>query len=219
MGIDQHERKRRQKADRTRMVHPIAAIEKRVMCSTAYTTLSFSARATLLLLAYWLKKDGNGHIQVAEQTAAEHGIERKTFRRALRELQAHQLVVMTWRGGKVHGSCSKYALTWLPIKDRAGIRIDGFAHDAWKRFESMPGARNYVQKCPLDSAQNVPLKAISSPKMSPTPGDKKGPNELDTNTRSELRAWMPGYLPRLAAAGLGGRQCFRLPPVVDRIAA
>jgi hypothetical protein len=171
MGIDQNERRRQRDADKPKLSskHPIAAIEKRVMDSESFADLSFSGRAVLLLLCRNLEKGRNGHIQLSERQAGNNGIERKTLRRALYDLTAHRLIVMTKRGGKVQGSCNKYALTWLPVKDRSGIHADHFQMDAWRTWKKLGG-----RKCPLDSAQNVPLKEISSPKMSPTPGDKKG---------------------------------------------
>lgn len=207
MGIDQNERRRQRQVDKPKPKHPIAAIEKRVIDSPAFADLSFSARAVLLLLARNLEKDKNGHIQLSEMQAAENGIERKTLRRALADLVAHQLIVMTWRGGKVQGQCNKYALTWLPVKDRTSIHVDHRKPDAWKDWRCQRN-KTASPKCPLDSAQNVPLKGISSPKMSPTPGDKKGLIEVIAN---ESRQWIPAYLDRLAARGMAGRQCFAIP--------
>lgn len=132
--------------------HPIAAIEKRVMDSDAHADLTFSARAVLMLLCRNLEKGKNGHIQLSEKQAAQHGIERKTLRRALQDLIAHQLIVMTWRGGKVQGACNKYALTWIPVKDRNGIHLDHFQLDSWRSWK-----KTESPKCPQDSAQNVPL--------------------------------------------------------------
>lgn len=158
--------------------HPIAAIEKRVLDSPAHADLTFSARAVLMLLCRNLELDRNGHIQLSETQADSLGIERKTLRRAFKELIAHQLIVMTWRGGKIQGACNKYALTWLPVKDRNGIHADQFKLDAWRDWEPKSGEKTAYRKSPLDSAEIVPLKVIRSPKMSPTSGVKKGPIEV-----------------------------------------
>lgn len=165
--------------------HPIAAIEKRIIDSPAFADLSFSARAVLLLLARNLEKGRNGHIQLSERQSAENGIERKTLRRALQDLIAHQLIVMTWRGGKVQGSCNKYALTWMQVKDRAGIHADHFKLDAWRDWQKSQCNKTACPKCPQDSTQNVPLSEISVPKMSPTPGDKKGPIEVIRHIKAD----------------------------------
>lgn len=213
MGIEQDARRRQREVDRPKYSskHPIAAIEKRIIDSTAYADLSFSARAVLLLLCRNLELERNGHIQLSESQAATNGIERKTLRRALVDLTAHQLIVMTWRGGKIQGRCNKYALTWMPIKDRRGIHADHFKLDSWRDF--VPELdKTGCRKCPQDSAQNAPLKAISSPKMSPTPGDKKGlieviaiPNAKKSVIKAESDR-LQAYLTKLTVAGMGARQ-------------
>jgi hypothetical protein len=179
MATDRTEaQKRSQSLAKTSTKHPIAAIEKRILDSAAYADLAFSSRAVLVLLCRNLEKNRNGHIQLSETQAAGNGIERKTLRRAFSDLIAHQLIVMTWRGGKVQGSCNKYALTWMPIKDRKGIHADHFKLESWRDWKPVTSEKTGYRKSPLHSAQNVPLKAISSPKISPTPGDKKGPIEV-----------------------------------------
>lgn len=175
--------------------------------------LSFSARAVLLLLARNIEKGGNGHVQLSERQAAENGIERKTLRRALADLVAHQMIVMTWRGGKVQGACNKYALTWLPVKAREGIHAEGFKLDAWREWQP-EWNKTTCRKCPQDSAQNVPLTGISIPEISPTSGDKKGPIELIAIGPMESGSWMPAYLDQLAARGLAGHQCFQIATVI-----
>lgn len=200
---------------KTSTKHPIAALEKRIMDSSAYADLAFSSRAVLFLLCRNLDKNRNGHIQLSETQAASNGIERKTLRRAFSDLIAHQLIVMTWRGGKVQGQCNKYGLTWLPIKDRKGIHADHFKLESWREWKPTD-KKTAPRKCPLDSAQNVPLKAISSPKMSPTPGDKKGHIEVIAIPDRNSSAWMAEYLDRLMARGLAGKQCF-LPTVEHAI--
>jgi len=187
MATDSTEAQKRGKSatkTTTKRSHPIAAIEKRILDSSAYADLTFSARAVLFLLARNIEKDRNGHVQLSEVQAANNGIERKTLRRAFSDLIAHQLVVMTWRGGKVQGSCNKYGLTWLPIKDRKGIHADHFKLEAWRDWKPEQN-KTGCQKCPRDSAKNVPLMAISVPKMSPTPGVKKGPIEVMPHTTAK----------------------------------
>lgn len=218
---DQDERARRHKVDKPKLSsqHPIAALEKRVIDSPAFADVSFSARAVLLLLCRNLEKGLNGHIQLSEKQAAENGIERKTLRRALADLLAHQLIAMTRRGGKVQGQCNRFALTWLPVKSRAGIHAGHFKLDAWRSWKAPEGEKTGYRKCPPDSAQNVPLMPNHSPKMSLTPGDKKGLIEVvpirgtvaappPTATAS---AWMADDLARLEAAGLAGWQCYQIP--------
>lgn len=178
MAIDKHEAKTRgQQFSKPKSGHPIAAIEKRVMDSAAHCHLTYSARSVLMVLCRNIEKDRNGHIQLSETQAAQLGIERKTLRRALKELIAHQLIAMTWRGGKVQGSCNKYALTWMPIKDRKGIECRHFKQDAWRDWQPSEKKTAY-RKHPQDKPQNVPLKPISNPEMSPTPWVKMGHIEV-----------------------------------------
>lgn len=179
--------------------HPIAALEKRVMDSEAHADLTFSARAVLMLLCRNLDRGMNGHIQLSETQAAQHGINRKTLRRAFHELIAHQLIVMTWRGGKVQGQCNKYALTWIPVKIRHGIHADHFKLDAWREWK-----KTACPKCPQDSTKNVPLNRISNPKMSPITRDKNTPIELIAIPNAidlKFRQWVRDYSDRLSAMG------------------
>lgn len=213
MGIDQNEHRRGRDAGKPKhsSKHPIAAIEKRIIDSPAYADLAFSSRAVLLLLARNLEKNRNGHIQLSEKQSAENGIDRKTLRRALADLREHQLIVMTWRGGRVQGLCNKYALTWLPVKERAGIHADLFKLDAWRGWIQCKSDKTASRKCPLDGGKNVPLRRIENPEMSPTPGAKSPPIEVITIPHTNSGAWQHEYLARLSAFGLDGRQCFEAP--------
>lgn len=206
--------------------HPIAAIEKRAIHSPAFADLAPSSVVVLLLLATNLAKDRNGHIQLSEADAAAHGVERKTLRRALRDLEEHGFISKTKHGGKVQGHCHKWALTWLPIKLREGLseahleRFTPFAYTYWRK--KIQGA-----KCPLDSAQNVPPTPIRSPKMPPTQGTKTAYKTINTNIDSAhapsaaftfppalhgASNWHAAELARLADLGLAGRQCFKTNP-------
>lgn len=226
-GITDKEARRRRAKGAGKEKHPIAAIEKRVIHSAAFADLAPSSVVVLLLLACNLPKDRNGHIQLSEAEAARHGVERKTLRRALLDLQAHGFIAKTKHGGKMQGQCHKWALTWLPVKHREGLgdiyleRFKEFAYDDWQK-------KIQGEKCPLDSAQNVPLKAIHSPKMSLTQGTKRGSKYLYTNSDSAnalsahsflLTAgwrvrpdWIAAELARLARCGLAGQQSFQIPP-------
>lgn len=128
-----------------RRPEPIAAIEKRVIDSSAYSVLSPSAVAVLVLLCRNLSKDRNGHIQLPAAQAAAHGVERKTLYRSLRELRSRGMVFCTSRGG--YGQASKFALTWLPIKDRTGLHLDAFEPHAWRHDQ--PAARGRRILVPL----------------------------------------------------------------------
>lgn len=221
MAISEKEARRRRDAGAGKERHPIAAIEKRVIHSAAFADLGPSSVVVLLLLAANLAKDRNGHIQLSEADAGAHGVERKTLRRALADLEEHGFICKTKHGGKVQGHCHKWALTWLPIKHRNGLseahldRLKMFAYDTWKK-------KSQGTFCPLDSAQNVPLTPIRNPKMSLTQGTKSTLKTINTNSDAStpLKAtaaraagfWITAELARLADAGLAGRQCFAIPP-------
>lgn len=109
MGVDQNEARRRQHVDKPKLStkHPIAAIEKRVIDSEAFADCKPSAVVVLLLLARNLDKDRNGHTFVSQEDAARHGVEKKTFYRALRDLQTHGFIFPTNRGGHGHVAPSR----------------------------------------------------------------------------------------------------------------
>jgi hypothetical protein len=198
--------------------HPIAAIEKRILDSAAYADLAFSSRSVLILLCRNLEKDMNGHIQLSEKQAAANGIERKTLRRAFKDLLSHQLIVMTWRGGKVQGSCNKYALTWIAVKERKGIKSDHFKLDVWRDWKPIVEKTAYP-KCRQDSTQNVPLTEIRNPKISPKQGDKKVPIEVipvGVEKPPVFRAWIGRSRTSRIAKRSSATKIIRLHVTADR---
>lgn len=214
MGISEKEAHRRRAAGAGKEYHPAAIIETRVIRSAAFAGLSPSSVVVLLLLAAnLLRKDSNGHIQLSEQDAGRHGVERKTLRRALQDLTSHGFIFKTKSGGKVQGHCHKWALTWLPIKRREGLNpayLERFELFAYENFQGTKRA--------LHSAQNVPLTANRSPKMSLTQGTFSTHKSSITNLGENIAvaamprgAWIPAELARLNKIGLGGRQCFAIP--------
>lgn len=225
MGSDQNEARRRRKVDAPKLStkHPIAAIEKRVIDSEAFAALPPSAVVVLLLLARNLDKGKNGHVFLSQEDAGRHGIEKKTLYKQLKALTASGFIIPTTRGG--HGKCARYALTWLPLtKDTKGLHVESFrtcaylVHEteliAWKNRRGKMSPR-WGQKSPQPPklGDKNPLSLV----------EKNPPVECNTNTRLErgsatttarsLRAedWIPGYLARLAAAELTGKQCFMFP--------
>ena len=210
MGIDHNEAKRRRTVDKPKLStkHPIAAIEKRVIDSDAFCALSPSAVVVLLLLARNLEKNRNGHIFLAQDEAARRGVEKKTLYRSLKELAGHGFVYPTTRGG--HGSCARYALTWLPLtRETKGLHLENFSPFAWRNW--VPAVKKYrggkmSTRLGQKSPQTIPLVD----KFPPRVGDKFPPVECNTNTRLK-REWIPGYLTRLKDSGLAGSQCFQTP--------
>ena len=135
MATDRTEQTRRgQSATKTTTKHPYAAIEHRVIDSPAYVSLTFSARALLLELARQLTKDNNGHLQATHSYMQRHGFSENTLSRAIADLIGHGMVYRTRTGGYQQGA-AQYAVTWLPIKDRQGLFLDGFKPCAWRDWK------------------------------------------------------------------------------------
>lgn len=122
-------------ASQTPTKHPYAAIEHRVIDSPAYADLSFSARSLLVLITRQLSKDNNGHLQATYRYMRRFGFDSEhTISRCIKELIAHGLIYRARSGGYQQGA-AQYAVTWLPIKNRQGLFLDGFKACAWRDWE------------------------------------------------------------------------------------
>lgn len=120
--------------------HPYAAIEHRVLDSAAYADLTYSARSLLILMARQLTKDNNGHLQATYTYMRRFGVDsERTLSRAIKELIAHGMIYRTRCGGYQQGA-SLYAVTWLPIKRRTDLFLEGFLSCAWRHWE--PSEKN-----------------------------------------------------------------------------
>lgn len=135
MAIDRNEANRRgQTPPKTSTKHPYAAIEHRVIDSPAYADLTFSARSLLQLLARQLSKDNNGHLQATFSYMRRFAFSENTLSRAIQELIAHGMIYRTRSGGYQQGA-AQYAVTWLHIKNRQGLFLDGFKPCAWRDWQ------------------------------------------------------------------------------------
>lgn len=194
MGVDKGRRQYQADQVKPSTRHPIAAIEKRAIDSDAFADCRPSCVVVLLLLARNLDKGRNGHVFVAQEDAARHGIEKKTFYRALRELQEHGFIFPTTRGG--HGKCGRFALTWLPLsRDTKDLHVDTFKPCAWRDWT--PGAKKKRGgKMSPSRGQKSPQGIKLVDKKPPRLGDKNPPVELNTNTQCRM----------------AGHHCFQTPP-------
>ena len=150
MGIDRSERGFQRKAPSAKTKHPYAAIEHRVLDSPAYADLGFGARAVLTIITRQLSKDNNGHLQASFTFCKRYGIgSEHTLRKAIMELLAHGMIYRT-RSHGANGTWAKYAVTWLPIKQRDGLFLGGYAPEAWKLWEPLnkKSSRQKVQDTP-----------------------------------------------------------------------
>lgn len=132
MAIDRNEASRRgQGAPKVSTKHPYAAIEHRVIDSPAYADLGFSARALLVMLTRQLTKDNNGHLQATYSYMRRFRFSENTLSRGVHELIEHGMICRTRSGGYQQGA-AQYAVTWLPVKIRQGLFLDGFKLGAWR---------------------------------------------------------------------------------------
>lgn len=120
--------------ERTFTKHPYAAIEHRVLDSAAYADLTYSARSLLVLMTRQLTKDNNGHLQATFSYMRKFKFSENTIGRAIRALISHGMIYRSRSGGYQQGA-AQYAVTWLPIKDKKGLYLDGFVSCAWRRWE------------------------------------------------------------------------------------
>ena len=135
MATDRTESNRRgQSASKTTTKHPYAAIEHRVIDSPAFADLKPTAQALLLLVTRQLTKENNGHLQASFKWCNRYGIgSEHTLRTAIADLISHGLMYRT-RSHGANGAWAKYAVTWLPIKQREGLVLAGFASCAWREW-------------------------------------------------------------------------------------
>ena len=84
------------KPTKTSTQHPFAALEHRVIDSSAYADLTFSARALLVQIARQLTKtNNNGHLQATFSDMERFGFSVNTLSRATHELITHGFIYKT----------------------------------------------------------------------------------------------------------------------------
>ena len=151
MATDRTESTRRgQSAVKTTTKHPYAAIEHRVIDSPAFADLKPTAQALLLLIARQLTKDNNGHLQASFKWCSKYGIgSEHTLRDSIGQLISHGLLYRT-RSHGANGAWARYAVTWLPIKQRSELFLDGFKSCAWREWE--PSQKKTTRQKLLDSS-------------------------------------------------------------------
>lgn len=122
---------------KTSSKHPYAAIEHRVIDSLAYADLSHSACRLLTLLARQINRENNnGHLQATFAWCKQRGIgSEHTLRDAIADLIAHGLIYRT-RSHGANKAWARYAVCWLPIKNRDGLFLAGFNPNAWRDWEA-----------------------------------------------------------------------------------
>ena len=135
MGIDRNERSYQGHRQSTGK-NPYAAIEHRILDSETFANITPSAVLLMLLLARQLNRDNNGHLQATFSFMSKHGMRSEhTLSRSIAELIAHNLIYRT-RAGGYRKAAALYALTWLPIKNREGLYLDGFKPHSWRDWKA-----------------------------------------------------------------------------------
>lgn len=219
MTIDRVEATRRGQSPRkTSTKHPYAAIEHRVIDSPAYADLSFSARSLLVLLARQLSKDNNGHLQATYTYLRRFGFDsERTISRCVKELVAHGIIYRTRCGGYQQGA-SLYAVTWLAVKDKEGLFLDGFKLCAWRDWKQEEKKEPPAKMQGTTGKNGILTRSTHAKNTGSTPR-KSADNELmpcstagfssatvlnkgEIARAPKLGDWIPGYVDRLAARGL-----------------
>ena len=136
MATDRAESTRRgQSAPKMSTKHPYAAIEHRVIDSPAFASLRPSSVLLLLLMARQLTRENNGHLHAAFKWCANFGIgSEHTLQNAIAQLIAHGFIYRT-RSHGANGAWAKYAVTWLPVKNRNELFLSGFVLCAWRNWQ------------------------------------------------------------------------------------
>lgn len=99
-----------------------ALVPVAVLDSLPYAALSWPARALLLDVAGQYSGANNGDLTAAHAVLRKRGWQRSTLQAAAAELEAAGFIVRTRQGGR--NTCNLYAVTWQPIDDCPGKRLD-----------------------------------------------------------------------------------------------
>ena len=102
-----------------------AGIPRVVMECPDYINLSGSAIRLLVELAYSYKGGNNGDLCPAWTLMKERGFRSKaTLTKAIKELVAAEMIMLTRQGQFIRNKAGLYALTWAPIDECAGKHLD-----------------------------------------------------------------------------------------------
>ena len=201
-------------ASKTSTKHPYAAIEHRVIDSPAYADLSFSARSLLTLITRQLTKDNNGHLQATASYMCKFGICENTIARNIKELIAHGMIYRTCADrhklitDNFKRIASKYAVTWLPIKRRDGLYLNGFVSCAWREWKPE------IIKMPTSEMETDAPQICGQPLSSPPKFDAIPPPKTEDNELIPCRA-NNSTMSALSKPDRAGKSISRLPLVAD----
>lgn len=179
MAIDRAEAGRRGKVPpKTSKREPYAAIDYRVIDSPAFAALRPSSVLLLLLMARQLtKENNNGHLHAAFKWCSKYGFgSEHTLRDAIAQLIAHGMIYRT-RSHGANGAWARYAVTWLPIKDKTDLFLDGFKTGAWRDWMP-PEKKTTRQKKQDQSSTKCSFTPEHPAESAGSRGAKSADNEL-----------------------------------------
>lgn len=102
-----------------------AGIPRVVMECPDYINLSGSAVRLLNEMAYQFKGRNNGDLCPAWTLMKERGFRSKaTLTKAIKELVAAEMIMLTRQGQFIRNKAGLYALTWQPIHECTGKQLD-----------------------------------------------------------------------------------------------
>lgn len=97
------------------------------MNNPSFTNLGGTATKLLLVMAYHYKGKNNGDLSVSWSLMKAFGFKSEaTLSRAVKELLEAELIIRTREGRFLNpgGQCALYALSWLPIDECEGKRLE-----------------------------------------------------------------------------------------------
>ena len=144
-----------------------AGIPRVVMECPDYTNLSGSAIRLLVELACAYKGGNNGDLSPAWTLMKERGFRSKaTLTRAIKELVAAEMIILTRQGQFIKNRAGLYALTWASIDECAGKQLD--------ESPTRTPPRNF----PLEKNQGWPRKLDPPEQKLNRKGTKTAPKPL-----------------------------------------
>lgn len=138
--------------------HPYAALEHRIIDSEAFADLKPQSVRLLMIMCRQLTPHdaNNGHLQATWSYTRKRGMgSENTLRAAIADLIAHGFIYRTKSRGP-NKQWARYAVTWKRIKEKEGLYLQGFLHDAWKNWEP-------TKKAPPKKRRIRPSKSDGTP--------------------------------------------------------
>ena len=148
-----------------------AGIPRVVIESPDFIKLSGSAIRLIILLACQYRGHNNGDLCPSWTQMKECGFRSKaTLSKAIKELVASEMIVLTRQGQFIKNKAGLYALTWAPINECVGKQLDVSAtripsrnfslerQQGWPRKLEVPVQKLYRRG--LETVPRVTLKAV-----------------------------------------------------------